>query len=103
MVNGQLPKPGEGPSKAEREGGCYDLLFIAEAADGRTLRTSVASKLDAGGGSTAAIVGESAVCLAREISRETKSGGIWTSASLMGNALIARLKVNAEMTFGVES
>src|SRR5207302_632477 len=35
------PKPGEGPSREEREAGFYDILFIAEAADGRTLRAAV--------------------------------------------------------------
>src|SRR4030081_923038 len=29
------PKPGEGPSKAERESGLYDLLFVGLAPDGR--------------------------------------------------------------------
>jgi hypothetical protein len=25
------PKPGDGPSKAEREAGCYDILFIGRS------------------------------------------------------------------------
>ncbi len=29
------PKPGEGPSKEERENGRYDLLYVAIAPDGR--------------------------------------------------------------------
>ena len=29
------PKPGEGPSKEERESGHYDLLFVGIASDGR--------------------------------------------------------------------
>ena len=29
------PKPGEGPSKEERENGLYDLLYVALAPDGR--------------------------------------------------------------------
>ena len=32
------PKPGEGPSKEERETGLYDLLFVAIAPDGRQVR-----------------------------------------------------------------
>ena len=31
----EVPKPGEGPSKEERENGMYDLLFVAIAPDGR--------------------------------------------------------------------
>ena len=33
------PKPGEGPSKEERENGCYDLLFVAHRA-GRHARSA---------------------------------------------------------------
>ena len=32
------PKPGEGPSKEERENGLYDLLYVAIAPDGRQVR-----------------------------------------------------------------
>ena len=34
------PKPGEGPSKEERENGLYDLLYVAIAPDGRQVRAS---------------------------------------------------------------
>ncbi len=43
---GGLPKPGEGPSREERETGFYDLVFIAEAADGRTVRAAVQGDMD---------------------------------------------------------
>src|SRR5215510_6550781 len=36
-----VPKPGEGPSKEERENGLYDLLYVAVASDGREVRISV--------------------------------------------------------------
>src|SRR5436305_4301000 len=35
------PKPGEGPSKEERDNGFYDLLFVAIAPDDRQVRASV--------------------------------------------------------------
>src|SRR6202166_1828610 len=35
------PKPGEGPSKEERESGMYDLLFVAIAPDGKQARAVV--------------------------------------------------------------
>jgi short subunit dehydrogenase-like uncharacterized protein len=98
----KLPKPGEGASKADREGGCYDVLFIGETADGRTLRASVVGDVDAGGGSTSRIVAECAICLVRDIPRERKPGGIWTGASAMGNALIERLTAHAGLTFRIE-
>jgi short subunit dehydrogenase-like uncharacterized protein len=102
MVKGNPPKPGEGPSRAEREGGCYDILLIGEAADGRIIRASVRGDMDPGAGSTSRMLGESAVCLVRDISRDQTPGGIWTSASAMGDALIGRLAANAGVTFQLE-
>ena len=102
LVDGKPPKPGEGPSRSEREGGCYDILFIGEAADGRTLRASVTGDMDPGAGSTSRMLGESAVCLARDISRDVTPGGMWTSASAMGDTLIKRLQANAGMAFRIE-
>jgi short subunit dehydrogenase-like uncharacterized protein len=100
---GGLPKPGEGPSREERETGFYDILVIAEMADGRTLRASVKGDMDPGYGSTAKMLGESAVCLARDVPRTTTPGGCWTSAAAMNGALIARLEKNAGLTFTVEN
>jgi short subunit dehydrogenase-like uncharacterized protein len=102
MVGGNPPKPGEGPSKAEREGGCYDILFIGEMADGRCLRASVRGDMDPGAGSTSRMLGESGVCLVHDISRNATPGGIWTSASAMGDALVERLTLNAGITFQVD-
>ena len=42
------PKPGEGPSKEERENGRYDLLYVAIAPDGRQVRASVKGDRDPG-------------------------------------------------------
>jgi short subunit dehydrogenase-like uncharacterized protein len=101
-VGGNPPKPGDGPSKAEREGGCYDILFIGETADGRILRTSAKGDMDPGAGSTSRMSAESVVCLVRDIARDITPGGIWTSASAMGEALIQRLALNAGISFQVE-
>ncbi|NRF65926.1 saccharopine dehydrogenase NADP-binding domain-containing protein [Aquincola sp. S2] len=97
------PKPGEGPSREAREAGFYDLLFIAEAADGRTVRTAVKGDRDPGYGSTSRMLGESAVCLARDVPRSVTPGGCWTTASAMAEPLTARLKANAGITFTVEA
>jgi len=96
-------KPGEGPSRAEREAGFYDVLFIAEAADGRTVRTAVKGDMDPGYGSTSRMLGESAVCLARDVPRSVTPGGCWTTASAMAEPLIRRLQANAGITFAVEA
>jgi short subunit dehydrogenase-like uncharacterized protein len=100
---GGLPKPGEGPSKQERETGFYDLLYIAEAGDGRTVRAAIRGDMDPGYGSTSKILGEAAVCLVRDVPRTATPGGCWTPASAMGAALIARLDANAGLTFNLEN
>ena len=50
------PKPGEGPSKEERENGLYDLLYVAIAPDGRQVRASVKGDRDPGYGSTSKMI-----------------------------------------------
>ncbi|HUO13112.1 MAG TPA: saccharopine dehydrogenase NADP-binding domain-containing protein [Caulobacteraceae bacterium] len=100
---GGLPKPGEGPSLEERETGFYDLLYIAEMGDGRTVRAAIKGDMDPGYGSTSKILGEAAVCLARDVTRATTPGGCWTPAAAMGAALIRRLEANAGLTFKLEN
>ena len=97
-----MPKPGEGPTKEEREAGFYDILFIAEAADGRTVRAAVKGDKDPGYGSTAKILAEAGLALAFDVSHERTPGGCWTSASAMPEALLARLPAKAGLTFEVE-
>ena len=94
------PKPGEGPSKEERDSGFYDLLFLGEDAQGQRLRVGVKGDRDPGYGSTSRMIAESAVCLLRDV--PALSGGIWTPAPAMGEALIARLQTNAGLSFAVE-
>jgi short subunit dehydrogenase-like uncharacterized protein len=93
------PKPGEGPSKEERESGLYDLLFVGLAPDGRQVRVAVRGDRDPGYGSTSKMISECAICL-----RQTPDlkGGIWTPGAAMGNRLIARLVDHAGLTFEVE-
>jgi short subunit dehydrogenase-like uncharacterized protein len=93
------PKPGEGPSKEERESGLYDLLFVGLAPDGRQIRVAVRGDRDPGYGSTSKMIAESAICL-----RETPEikGGMWTPGAAMGNRLIKRLVDHAGITFTVE-
>jgi len=93
-------KPGEGPSKEERERGRYDLLYVAIAPDGRQVRASVKGDRDPGYGSTSKMIAECAICL-REMP-EIK-GGMWTPGAAMGNRLIGRLVDHAGLTFLVET
>jgi short subunit dehydrogenase-like uncharacterized protein len=94
------PKPGEGPSREERESGFYDLLFIGTDAAGHSLRVGVKGDRDPGYGSTSKMITEAAVCLLQDA--PDTPGGIWTTAPAMGDALIARLKANAGLSFTVE-
>jgi short subunit dehydrogenase-like uncharacterized protein len=94
------PKPGEGPSKEERESGMYDVLFLGEDAKGNRLNLSVKGDKDPGYGSTSKMIAECAVCLLLE-SKET-IGGIWTPAPAFGKDIITRLQANAGLTFVVE-
>lgn len=95
------PKPGEGPSREERENGFYDLLFLGQDAAGHSLRVGVKGDRDPGYGSTSKMITEAAVCLLQD-AVETK-GGIWTPASAMGEALIKRLQAHAGLAFAVET
>jgi short subunit dehydrogenase-like uncharacterized protein len=98
-----LPKPGEGPSKEERETGFYEVGFHGETADGRTLRASVKGDKDPGYGSTSKMIAESALCLARDVGRDETAGGVWTPGAALGRKLIARLEAHAGMKFLLEN
>ena len=95
------PKPGEGPSRAERDAGFYDVLFIGSSAAGQTLRVSVQGDRDPGYGSTSKMIAEAAICLLQDAA--STPGGIWTPASAMGAALTARLQTFAGLRFAVEA
>ena len=92
------PKPGEGPSKEEREAGYYDLLFIGEMPDGGRVDCVVTGDRDPGYGSTSKMIAEAALCLVHDVPAEG-NGGIWTPAALMGDPLRKRLEDKAGLTF----
>lgn len=91
-------KPGEGPSKDERENGFYDILFIGEYPDGTTIRASVQGDRDPGYGSTSKMLAETGIALLAN----KGTGGVWTPGALLGDALIARLTEHAGLTFQIE-
>ena len=90
------PKPGEGPTKEERESGHYDVLFIGLMPDGTRIDAVVTGDRDPGYGSTSKMLAESAMCLIEDVAGE---GGIWTPGALMGEPLRKRLIARAGMTF----
>ena len=96
---GPQPKPGEGPSAEEREAGFYDILFIGEYPDGKSIRASVKGDRDPGYGSTSKMIAESALTL---LEVDTP-GGVVTPGAIMAKPLIARLTANAGLEFALES
>ncbi|MBK8374270.1 saccharopine dehydrogenase family protein [Sphingorhabdus sp.] len=92
------PKPGEGPTKEERDNGFYDVLFVGEYPDGKRAFYAVKGDRDPGYGSTSKMIAETALCLA-----ETEGeGGVTTPGAALGEKLVARLQANAGLSFAVE-
>ena len=95
------PKPGEGPSKEEREAGFYDVMFHGTSADGQVIIAGVTGDKDPGYGSTSKMIAESAICLVKDDTGTP--GGIWTPAPAMGGHIVKRLTEKAGLTFTVEN
>lgn len=97
LMGDDAPKPGEGPTREERDTGFYDILFIGETARGDKIRAHCKGDRDPGYGSTSKMIAESAICLVRD--KTDTPGGVWTPAAAMGRALIRRLTANAGLSF----
>ncbi len=91
-----LPAPGQGPSEKVRKSGYFTLRLIGLGEGGARIEGAVGDSLDPGHGSTAKMMGESAVCLA--LDKLEGGGGVLTPASAMGAKLVERLR-GAGMTF----
>lgn len=96
-----MPAPGEGPSHDAQEKGSFDLRFVGKTADGEELRVRVTGDRDPGYGSTAKMLSQAGLCLARDIAKEDAPGGFWTPATIFGDRLIERLRRDAGLTFEV--
>jgi len=96
-----IPKPGEGPSEAKQAAGYFDLRFVGRTASGQEIRTKVTGDADPGYGSTAKMIGESAVAFL-DLDADQVGGGFWTPASAFGDALVERLEAHAGIRFDVE-
>jgi len=94
-----LPKPGQGPSKEQRESGEYEVLFAGKTPDGALMKASVHGDRDPGYGSTSKMITETALCLAQDVPRSETPGGIWTPGAALGAKLITRLQERAGLTF----
>jgi short subunit dehydrogenase-like uncharacterized protein len=78
------------------------LRFIGKTHDKQEIRCTVKGDRAPGYGSTAKMLGQSAVCLVEDIAKEDKSGGFWTPASIFGDKIIERLEEHAGVTFSIE-
>ena len=96
-----LTQPGDGPDKAAREAGRYEVWFTGKSADGQALRAIVKGDRDPGYGSTCKLISEAALCLVQDVDRDATPGGVWTPGSAMGLALVRRLQVCAGLTFEI--
>ena len=94
-----LPKPGEGPTKAQREAGYYEVFFLGINTADRSMDTQikVCGDMDPGYGSTSKMLGEAAVSLAKD--EPAVGGGFWTPASALGDNYLQRLTTSAGLTF----
>lgn len=96
-----LPKPGEGPSAQEREEGFFHFICVGKRRNGETIKLKITGDRDPGYGSTCKMLGESAVCLALDPKPDSKTAGILTPSTAMGDALLKRLEENAGVQFEV--
>lgn len=96
-----LPAPGTGPSPRAQESGFFDIRFHGVARDQRRLQVRVTGDRDPGYGSTGKMLGEAAVCLARDFGPGQTPGGFWTPSTAMGEALLDRLTTHAGLSFAV--
>ena len=101
IVNRFSPKPGEGPSLEQRENGFYSLVLFGKYEDGAAIWGKVKGDRDPGYGSTSKMLGESAVCLAKDRKDLPEIAGVITPSIAMGDHLLERLQANAGLTFEV--
>lgn len=94
-----VTQPGEGPSLEAQTKGLWDFRFVGETPNGKKIHVKVAGDRDPGYGSTAKMLAQTAICLAKDVSQEDQHGGFLTPATAFGDALIERLVAHAGLTF----
>jgi short subunit dehydrogenase-like uncharacterized protein len=87
-----LPSPGEGPSEAARRNGSFRIDVHGRTTTGARYVCHVAAQGDPGYAATSVMLGESALCLARDRDRLPERAGVLTPATAMGDALVDRLR-----------
>ena len=96
-----VPKPGEGPSRADRELGWFKVTLVAELDDGRSMRGMVRSRHgDPGYKETAKMLSEAAITIALHYNDLKFRGGVLPPSVALGDLYVDRL-VAAGIEFGV--
>jgi short subunit dehydrogenase-like uncharacterized protein len=93
-----LPSPGEGPSEKAQRSGFFRMDIQTRTSSGARYVGRVSAKGDPGYAATSLMLGEAAICLARD--ELPDRGGVLTPATAMGLALVERLRI-AGMTLSV--
>jgi short subunit dehydrogenase-like uncharacterized protein len=96
----RAPQPGEGPSAAQRERGHWNVRFVAKNGANKLVYVVGDRRGDPGYSSTAKMLAESALCLARD--PLTSAGGVTTPSVAMAAHLYDRLR-RIGLTFEVAS
>lgn len=94
-----LPKTGEGPSKAARESGHFEFRLYGRTRSDHRLQLVVSGDRDPGYGASSRMIGEVAVCLAKDLAKEELPGGFWTPGAAIADKLTPRLIANAGIKF----
>lgn len=94
-----FPQPGEGPSDRTQEQGYFDLRMIGFTDNDQRIKVSVKGDRDPGYGSTARMIAQAGLCLAKDISDNELPGGFWTPSTAFGFRLLTRLKKFAGIEF----
>eukprot|EP01097_Dermamoeba_algensis_P006863 TRINITY_DN4280_c0_g1_i1.p1 TRINITY_DN4280_c0_g1~~TRINITY_DN4280_c0_g1_i1.p1 ORF type:complete len:447 (-),score=117.86 TRINITY_DN4280_c0_g1_i1:76-1374(-) len=104
-----LPKPGEGPTKEQRDSGFFTLNVVGESVkgpDGKQVQAIAVlkGKKDPGYGLTSRMVSESALCFVLNRDKLSPLSGFLTPASAFGHTLVDRLNSSpSELTLSVST
>ncbi len=96
-----LPAPGQGPSEQARQAGRFRIDIRTRTSKGMRYVSRVAATGDPGYAATSVMLGEAALCLARDEQRLPDRAGVLTPATAMGMTLVDRLRT-AGMTMSVQ-
>lgn len=104
MLHNLGPKVGDGPSDEQiKRNGPFSFEMIGKTRSGETLRGYVFSAWDPGHGGTAAMLCDTAYCLAQRETETGRQGGFTTTSVALGDVLRDQLARHARIEFGLRS